>query len=75
MQVELGGAAITVLKSGSYFGEIGLLRNARRNATVRAISGTVDLFVLTKVGCVHFVEVTLCLCYNMTINTMFVLHR
>ena len=43
------GVPITVLKTGSYFGEIGLLRDTRRNATVRALSTTLDLFVLTKV--------------------------
>jgi CRP-like cAMP-binding protein len=47
--VELRGVPITVLKTGSYFGEIGLLRDARRNATVRAVSNNLDLFVLTKV--------------------------
>lgn len=47
--MELRGTPITVLKTGSYFGEIGLLRDARRNATVRALSTTLDLFVLTKV--------------------------
>ena len=48
--MELSGEPVTVLKSGSYFGEIGLLRETRRNATVRALSPTLDLFVLTKVG-------------------------
>ena len=47
-QVELSGAPITVLKSGSYFGEIGLLRDTRRTATVRALSDILELFVLTK---------------------------
>ena len=40
---------MTVLKKGSYFGEIGLLRTCRRTASIRAISETVDLFVLSKV--------------------------
>ena len=40
---------VTVLKKGSYFGEIGLLRTCRRTASIRAISETVDLFVLSKV--------------------------
>ena len=48
-QVELRGQAVTVLKKGSYFGEIGVLRSARRSACVRALSDTCDLFVLTKV--------------------------
>lgn len=42
---------VTVLKKGSYFGEIGLLRTCRRTASIRAISETVDLFVLSKVPC------------------------
>ena len=40
---------VTVLKKGSYFGEIGLLRACRRTASIKAISETVDLFVLSKV--------------------------
>lgn len=44
------GHAVTVLKRGSYFGEVGLLRSARRSACVKAISDTCDLFVLSKVG-------------------------
>lgn len=40
---------MTVLKAGSYFGEIGLLRDMRRNATVTALSPTLDLFLLSKV--------------------------
>ena len=39
-----------MLKKGSYFGEIGLLRTCRRTASIKAISETVDLFVLSKVG-------------------------
>lgn len=50
LQVEVRGQMVTLLKKGSYFGEIGLLRNARRSACVRAVSDTCDLFVLTKVG-------------------------
>lgn len=50
VQVEVKGVAVTVLKKGSYFGELGLLRGARRSACVRAISDTCDLFVLSKVG-------------------------
>jgi CRP-like cAMP-binding protein len=46
--VEVDGAAVTVLKKGSYFGEVGLLRNCRRTATVSALSETCDLFVLSK---------------------------
>ncbi len=49
VQVQLHGQPVTLLKKGSYFGEIGLLRNARRNASVRAMTDC-DLFVLTKVG-------------------------
>lgn len=49
MQVELNDIPVTVLKKGSYFGEIALLRNVRRTASVRALSETCDLFVLTKV--------------------------
>ena len=48
---------VTVLKKGSYFGEIGLLRNCRRTATVSALSETCDLFVLSKAPtcpCLHF---------------------
>ena len=48
-QVEVNEGVVTVLKKGSYFGEIGLLRTCRRTASVRAISETVDLFVLSKV--------------------------
>lgn len=48
-QVEVNGLVVTVLKKGSYFGEVGLLRNCRRTASVRALSETCDLFVLTKV--------------------------
>ncbi|KAK9819773.1 hypothetical protein WJX72_002193 [[Myrmecia] bisecta] len=47
VQIEVNGNGITVLKKGSYFGEIGLLREARRNASVRALSDC-DIFVLTK---------------------------
>ncbi|BDA48837.1 Potassium/sodium hyperpolarization-activated cyclic nucleotide-gated channel [Coccomyxa sp. Obi] len=46
--VEVNGLVVTVLKKGSYFGEIGLLRNCRRTASIRALSETCDLFVLTK---------------------------
>ena len=48
VQVELEGAPVTVLKRGSYFGELALLRDMRRSASVRCISETCDLFVLTK---------------------------
>ena len=48
-QVEVDGGAVTVLKKGSYFGEVGLLRNCRRTASIRALSETCDLFVLSKV--------------------------
>ena len=48
VQVQLHGQPVTLLKKGSYFGEIGLLRIARRNASVRAMTDC-DLFVLTKV--------------------------
>lgn len=51
MQVELDGKPITLLKKGSYFGELALLRDMRRTASVRVISETCDLFVLTKVSC------------------------
>ena len=50
MQVELNDIPVTILKKGSYFGEIALLRNVRRTASVRALSETCDLFVLTKVS-------------------------
>jgi hypothetical protein len=50
-QVEVNGRVVTVLKKGSYFGEIGLLRTCRRTASISAISETVDLFVLSKVPC------------------------
>ncbi|EIE18161.1 camp-binding domain-like protein [Coccomyxa subellipsoidea C-169] len=46
--VEVNGMVVTVLKKGSYFGEIGLLRNCRRTASIRALSQTCDLFVLSK---------------------------
>ena len=49
-QVEVDGQAVTVLKKGSYFGEVGLLRNCRRTASIRALSETCDLFVLGKVA-------------------------
>ena len=49
MQVELDGKPITLLKKGSYFGELALLRDMRRTASVRVVSETCDLFVLTKV--------------------------
>ena len=49
MQVELNGKPITLLKKGSYFGELALLRDMRRTASVRVVSETCDLFVLTKV--------------------------
>lgn len=49
-QVEVNEGVVTVLKKGSYFGEIGLLRSCRRTASIRAISETVDLFVLSKVS-------------------------
>ncbi|KAK9806501.1 hypothetical protein WJX73_004260 [Symbiochloris irregularis] len=48
VQVEMRGTAVTILKRGSYFGEIGLLRGARRSACVKAISDTCDLFMLSK---------------------------
>ena len=50
MQVELDGKPITLLKKGSYFGELALLRDMRRTASVRVVSETCDLFVLTKVS-------------------------
>ena len=57
MQVELNDIPVTVLKKGSYFGEIALLRNVRRTASVRALSETCDLFVLTKVSAAgHFMR-------------------
>ena len=49
VQVEVDEQVVTVLKKGSYFGEIGLLRACRRTASIRAVSETVDLFVLSKV--------------------------
>ncbi|KAK9863077.1 hypothetical protein WJX84_002556 [Apatococcus fuscideae] len=49
VQVQLHDRPVTLLKKGSYFGEIGLLRTARRNASVRAMTDC-DLFVLTKEG-------------------------
>ena len=39
---------VTVLKKGSFFGEIALLRNTRRSASVRALSETLDLFALPR---------------------------
>ncbi|CAK0741204.1 hypothetical protein CVIRNUC_001307 [Coccomyxa viridis] len=48
IQVEVDEQVVTVLKKGSYFGEIGLLRACRRTASIRAVSETVDLFVLSK---------------------------
>ncbi|CAL5223621.1 g6162 [Coccomyxa viridis] len=48
VQVEVNEGVVTVLKKGSYFGEIGLLRTCRRTASIRAISENVDLFVLSK---------------------------
>lgn len=61
LQVELEGSPVTVLKRGSYFGELALLRDMRRTASVRCISETCDLFVLTKVSltmhqCLHVAE-------------------
>ena len=50
LQVELDGKSITLLKKGSYFGELSLLRDMRRTASVRVVSETCDLFVLTKAG-------------------------
>lgn len=50
---------VTVLKKGSYFGEIGLLRNCRRTASIRALSETCDLFVLTKVRADTFLRALL----------------
>ncbi|DBB03995.1 TPA: SCF ubiquitin ligase complex subunit [Trebouxia sp. C0004] len=50
VQVELDGKPITLLKKGSYFGELSLLRDIRRTASVRVVSETCDLFVLTKAG-------------------------
>lgn len=50
LQVELDGKPITLLKKGSYFGELSLLRDMRRTASVRVVSETCDLFVLTKAG-------------------------
>ena len=47
--MEVNGLVVTVLKKGSYFGEIGLLRNCRRTASIRALSETCYLFVLSKV--------------------------
>lgn len=47
--MELDGKAITLLKKGSYFGELSLLRDMRRTASIRCVSETCDLFVLTKV--------------------------
>ncbi|KAL0040935.1 hypothetical protein WJX79_010523 [Trebouxia sp. C0005] len=55
VQVELDGKPITLLKKGSYFGELSLLRDMRRTASVRVVSETCDLFVLTKAD---FHEVT-----------------
>ncbi|KAL3154475.1 hypothetical protein ABBQ32_013941 [Trebouxia sp. C0010 RCD-2024] len=55
VQVELEGKPITLLKKGSYFGELALLRDMRRTASVRVVSEMCDLFVLTKED---FLEVT-----------------
>ena len=64
MQVELDGKPITLLKKGSYFGELALLRDMRRTASVRVVSETCDLFVLTKVKlckiCTYQLHVTTC---------------
>lgn len=46
----MDGKPITLLKKGSYFGELSLLRDMRRTASVRVVSETCDLFVLTKAG-------------------------
>ena len=47
LQVESNGTVITLLRRGSYFGEIGLLRQSKRVASVRAKSN-VDAYALTK---------------------------
>ncbi|UPR04789.1 cyclic nucleotide-binding domain-containing protein [Chloropicon primus] len=47
VQVESNGTIITLLRRGSYFGEIGLLRQSKRVASVRAKSN-VDAYALTK---------------------------
>jgi CRP-like cAMP-binding protein len=47
VQVESNGTIITLLRRGSYFGEIGLLRESKRVASVRARSN-VDAYALTK---------------------------
>ena len=47
VQVESNGTIITLLRRGSYFGEIDLLRESKRVASVRARSN-VDAYTLTK---------------------------
>lgn len=47
VQVESNGMIVTLLRRGSYFGEIGLLRESKRVASVRARSN-VDAYALTK---------------------------
>eukprot|EP00899_Mesostigma_viride_P020470 jgi/Mesvir1/28424/Mv15852-RA.2 len=47
VQVSAGKKVITQLKSGSYFGEIGLLARSKRTATITAMSPC-ELYVLYK---------------------------
>ena len=49
VQVENEGTVITNLRKGSYFGEIGLLRESKRVASVRAKTN-VDAYALSKVN-------------------------
>lgn len=49
------GTVVASLQSGSFFGEIALLHNTRRTASVRA-STHVDLFILTKDSFERIVE-------------------
>jgi len=47
VQIEIDGQSVNTLEQGAFFGEVALIHDQPRNATVRAISDT-DCFVLAK---------------------------